>query len=63
MSFGLGIGALEATLAITTLVGEKARWVLPVQVDVAEHSGGAVVGLIVELISVGACKALKSITA
>lgn len=45
----LSISALETSLAVpvTTLVGKNPGGIVAVEVDVAEHGGGTIVGLVI----------------
>lgn len=41
------ISALETSLGVTTLVGKNPGGIVAVEVDVAEHGGGTIVGLVI----------------
>ena len=51
---GLSLGTLETTFTVTTLIGEKTWGIMAVEVDITEHGGGTIVGLIVQLNSIRA---------
>lgn len=54
---------VEATLVVLALVGEEAGRVLAVDVDVAEHDGGAVGGHVVYVVHEGARELLQRLAA
>lgn len=53
------LGAGQALVALVAGVGEEARRVLAVEVDVAEHGGGAGGGDVVDVVGVGAREVLE----